>query len=1157
MDNYIKDLDYEYTCKIKYDSAVPPAWDRTLNVGWSRLPRGSKEGEGDDVAAFKAMTASNTRKVGHWDYFTLPANVALKICRYIIQQHSTDKPIRLSRLSVYSGLYPITEDTDRDVWESEFFETPKQASRAVTPYLLVSRGFRTNLSAAFLLTRRYHFVVSPFDHVTDLNWLARNGPCLKNITMEFDCTRYYGGKPQTREKVEAAKHPGGVDKEQLKTALAPGKDARESVKHYKRVLLPMLEMLTSGREFPVNRLTIMVRKYQGSRESMPQGYPYFDPTWLNFLLVIPCVLQSNVRNLETIGVPPKLLGLIINRFWGEGKPPTEDAQRQHFTWSPSPPTLWPEMSGQSAAISVPGSLDLTVQYLLTLDHPGKVEIRAFPSQEAQKEQQEQQSAKKRKSKRKKKKTKKSSILPEEAPIPQPERVVEPEEQSGEQAHSQPPSRLSVMTPSTATATAAADVEADSSPEREPGAMRCLDRLGSWGLGRWWDGRKEAEPADQDAMSSPERKALHLQRARDKFMELSNLLEASFPAPPISSETLAAPGTGTLSTQTGLGVPRATLAGPLLPPPPKPATPQQPHSHLPVTPALPGPSAVSIPMPDGKRTRLTDEDRQPSSAGSTPNGNDAGDLSESRGSGDTRSGHRTASGSTSCPAAGNDIKTGTPQAGSSASTAIESKAPAGNAAAGTTTGAAAVEDNDKGLGLWETNNTTFSVEKGWIMVLRKKKNKNKKAGENKCVKPGGTSTSTSSSKEAESKAGLPQSPQAARPSPPPPSDLHIAGSNLGDSNDPKGEERSGSQSPPWLQWSSFSEASLPTPWLSMEVPKEQVLNESAEDVKAREGVDADQFNFPTSSQDTQVCSIVSTVARNPKAKGKARWTGSPKPPDEDKDVESTKVESNPVSRPQPQPQPQLMAAMHPLQPTIQVPTISPVPAVSQVQMQPMPQMQPIVQIFNYYQVPTTTMSQVPPNPPAHASQPTHPFQQPYQAPQSMYLGHERCNAQRCYQETPEHFHPPNMMVDGSWVYVAGARESDFRKQEGKKHGAEKPAPPKPETEEPETEKSAPSKLEQEQEQFQELSVEGEGEGDAAGGERPVSDDGQDHEELDHEQPDQEQLDQEQPDWDSWEWEQGDEGYVSEQSQDRLALLEQEVAQLLEEVQFLEEQDQDQG
>ncbi|KAJ4390407.1 hypothetical protein N0V85_007253 [Neurospora sp. IMI 360204] len=153
------------------------------------------------------------------------------------------------------------------------------------------------------------------------------------------------------------------------------------------------------------------------------------------------------------------------------------------------------------------------------------------------------------------------------------------------------------------------------------------------------------------------------------------------------------------------------------------------------------------MPDGKRARLPSEDRQPSSTGSTPNGNDAGDLSESRGSGgDTRSGHRTASGTASYHAAGTGINNSIPQTDANAPATNESKAQTANTATSTTTGAAAVEDKDKGLGLWETDDTTFSVEKGWIMVenKRKKKKKKKKSGnhapsqtQNKSVKPGGS------------------------------------------------------------------------------------------------------------------------------------------------------------------------------------------------------------------------------------------------------------------------------------------------------------------------------------------------------------------------------------------------------------------------------------
>lgn len=294
MDNSFEDLDHEYTHNIKFDSAVPPPYDRTLNICWSRLPRGSKEGEGDIVTALPKDTCATTQlplplgtssachqdpskslqNAGHWGYFSLPSNVSLKICRYIVQQHSTDKPIRLSRWSVYTGLYPVNKDTmlvqgsEQETWESEFFETHNQALHALSPYLQANRRFRADLVAAFLLNRRYHLVISPFGPTTNIPWLAKFGRYLKYITMEFDCTRFYGGKPRTREKIEAATHSGVFNEQQLKTALAPGKDALESVKHYKCALTDVLKLLTCGRQSPVNRLTIMVRRYWGSRESM-------------------------------------------------------------------------------------------------------------------------------------------------------------------------------------------------------------------------------------------------------------------------------------------------------------------------------------------------------------------------------------------------------------------------------------------------------------------------------------------------------------------------------------------------------------------------------------------------------------------------------------------------------------------------------------------------------------------------------------------------------------------------------------------------------------------------------------------------------------------------------------------------------------------------
>ncbi|EGO55001.1 hypothetical protein NEUTE1DRAFT_47598 [Neurospora tetrasperma FGSC 2508] len=1086
--NSFDDLDYEYTHNIKFDSAVPPPYDRTLNICWSRLPRGSKKGDGDIVAALPKDTRTTTqlplplrtssachqdpseslRKAGHWGYFSLPSNVSLKICRYIVQQHSTDKPIRLSRWSVYTGLYPVNKDTmlvqgsEQETWESEFFETHNQALHALSPYLQANRRFRADLVAAFLLNRRYHLVISPFGPTTNIPWLAKFGRYLKYITMEFDCTRFYGGKPRTREKIEAATHSGVFNEQQLKTALAPGKDALESVKHYKCALTDVLKLLTCGRQSPVNRLTIMVRKYWGSRESMPQGYPYFDPTWLNFLLLIPSVLQSNVLNLETIGVPPRLLGLMITKFWGEGKPPTEDAQRPHFTWSPSPSTLWPEMPGQSAAISICGSVDLTADYLLRLDSPGQVEIHTFPSREAQKQQ---QSAKKRRKSRRKK-TKKSSTLPK----PEPEPVAGHEEQqSGEQAHFQSPSRIS--------GSSTVAVEAGSSHQMESRAAKALGTFGSLGMARFWNERKKTE-LDEVSMSSPEKKALHMRRAQEKFAELSKLLEEASPqAPPDSSERLTVvDDIAALRTGTGLEAPRATLAGgfvPLLPHFSQPATRQQPPSQLPVTPASPDTSAVPIPMPDGKWTRLTDEDSRPSSAGSTAqSGNGAGDLTDSRDCADTRSGDKDVLGiEEECTLVKNKKRNKRKKRKNGKHTHSQAQHE--------TSHADKVEASLKSLKdewsatLGESSKMKQDKKKeesaaGPELGCSSNQAENKKAGENESEKSRGTLTSASSSKEATSKAGLPQSSQTAQVSPPPPSDLHIAGSCLGNSENMKSGERPGSQSPPELQLPPSSEASIPLPtlWLSMEVPREEIPNASDEDVKAGEEAKENKSSFP--SQDTQVGGIASSKARNSKEKGKGRWTGSPKPVGEDK-----KVERKSASRPQP---PLLRSETQ----IVQVLTVSKVPPMSQVQLQPMPQMQPFIHNPYYSQVPTTTMSQVPPIPPALSSQQIYHERTRYVSGARVYLnGCADASASGPSTERSGGFFAEflsnlskgekNRKVNGPWAYIAGATESDFKKQkkrnpkskereakerEVKEHGVkdmdtetEKPAPSNPASPDP--------------------------------------------------------------------------------------------------------------
>lgn len=601
-------------------------------------------------------------------------------------------------------------------------------------------------------------------------------------------------------------------------------------------------------------------------------------------------------------MPPRLLGLMITKFWGEGKPPIEDAQRPHFTWSPSPSTLWPEMPGQSAAISICGSVDLTTDYLLRLDSPGEVEIHTFSSREAQKEQ---QSAKKRRKSRRKK-TQKPSTLPKPEPKLEPVAGHE-EQQSGKQAHFQSPSRIS--------GSSTVAVEAGSSHQMESRAAKALGTFGSMSMARFWNERKKTEP-DEVSMSSPEKKALHMRRAQEKFAELSKLLEEASPqAPPNSSERLTVvDGTAALRTGTGLEVPRATLAGgfvPLLPPFSQPATRQQPPSQLPVTPASPDTSAVPIPMPDGKWTRLTDEDSRPSSVGSTAqSGNGAGDLTDSRDCADTRSGDKDVLGiEDECTLVKNKNKNKRKKR--------KNGKYAHSQAQHETSHADKVEASLKSLRdewsatLGESSKMKQDKKKeenaaGPEVGCSSKKAENKKAGENENEKSRGTLTSASSSKEATSKTGLPQSSQTEQISPPTPSDLHIAGSCLGNSENMKSGERPGSQSPPELQLPPSSEASIPLPtlWLSMEMPrvrlskvrlqmapKEEIPNGSDEDVKAEEEAKDNKFSLPC--QDTQVGGIASSKARNSKEKGKGRWTGSPKPVSEDK-----KVERKSASRPQP-------------------------------------------------------------------------------------------------------------------------------------------------------------------------------------------------------------------------------------------------------------------
>ncbi|KAK3951381.1 hypothetical protein QBC32DRAFT_215132 [Pseudoneurospora amorphoporcata] len=1103
-DSFVKDLDYEYTCRTKDDDAVPPPWDWTLNVCWFRFPQASKRGQGDDdVAAFQCMTAMNSRctstehKPGHWGYFCLPANVALKICRYIVQNHSTDKPARLSTSCVYNGPYPVNQNG-----ESEFFESVDQASGALSRYWQVSHSFKLDVQAAFFLTRRFHLVISPFGPTEDMGWLHSHGRFVKNITIEFDCTKFYGGKPMMRELDAATGCPELFDKKQLQEITAPDKDARRSVGYYKLTFKPVLEYLSSGRAFPIDRLTIMVRKYHGSRENMPRGYPYFDPIWLNFLLLIPRALQSNVLSLETIGVPPRLLGLMIHRFWREGKPPTEDAQRQHFRWGPFPPTLWPLMPGHTAAVSVPGSIDPTVDRLLRLDRPGEVAIFPLPEEESQ-ESRDARAAWEMLTKWKAKKPPSQgkeilqtcALTETKVKSEQEPSTKAMEQQQQQQQQTQQPRRLSrllkFMNPGKGEAGPSGSLTATKAmpKEAEPADNGRQSQLAEHSRRNF----KEQElDEDGDAMSSSpkKRKALHMQRARDRPTELANVLDEvdEFPIPP-------------------------GFFDPILPRPSSPIAP---------------------------------------------------------------------TGSTTA-----------------------------NATTGTIAGPAAFENNDSGLGLWETEDTAFSAEQPWTKVEKKsrrrngskqlqisqtktnkkstarqvqtslqnlkaewtatvgefsnktkhdsnkaesiagssKKGETKKAGENKSVKSGSTATSASNSRESRSSTKDVRLPETrAPPSPPRTSELHIAGSQLDKPGKTKAEDKDAESgialivketgSKDSVGTLPSSQSSLPTLHLSMEeVPKVRLPLPKNDEVekptrsppqseakskeqgkglrtgspkplledKGVEGMQADDKAAPQPQPQLQVPSLQRKTkmfqsAKNVEKinKGLARtkafppqgqqqhfhpagpFPSAPYPYSQLSFQSQTEAsafynhyrkpkelalgmlptmggsrtmpqyshapimsQAPPTSMPQPQDQWQPMyqaqvPVMHPWGPTAQMPPVftmsqmpgapqvrnlSQVPPSSQVQTmskapvmplyqtQPMSQMQPLPQTqafihpqpnipTDFYQVPPpTTMSQVPPNPPAHFPQPLWISQPRHQAPQSMYP------VQQTYQAPPLTYYPP--------------------------------------------------------------------------------------------------------------------------------------------------------
>lgn len=398
----------------------------------------------------------------------------------------------------------------------------------------------------------------------------------------------------------------------------------------------------------------------------------------------------------------------------------------------------------------------------------KAELKKSNQLEEQGQQQQQQPAKKRKSKRKKRKTNKPSIPLEDASVPQPqwhpepkprpEPVVEHPDQAEEQPQAQPPSQPSVVAEYLSFFKAKEDEakameqqqqqetqrprslyrllklikpgEGEAGPSGRPttrtteSAKGALRTESSSAVGYSRTQVPEGQYLYEDEEGGKSRKAMHMQRARDKSRELASVLEGFRPVtPPAFPDDLT--DIRTLSPQTGVEAcqePATRYDGFVPLPSPlsfrTPTRPEQPQTLTPLpsktTSPVPGtgPAALgspfSIPLPDANRTWLTDEDSQSGSAGSTSDSTSGS------------SGRSTAVGADTM-ADGN----GKRQALSAAAPATESRPPMPNAATVTTAAPAAFEDNDKGLEQCKNEDTAFGAEQPWTKVEKKARHRRSK------------------------------------------------------------------------------------------------------------------------------------------------------------------------------------------------------------------------------------------------------------------------------------------------------------------------------------------------------------------------------------------------------------------------------------------------
>ena len=174
---------------------ICPAWDRRVDISWSRQPHSTWSGA-RELTAFRTSIAHFHRESGHvpthndlaHPLFRLPDRVRYMICKYLVPDARGDVPIKLN-----NGMRHY-----EPVWPAVFFEDLADVLAAVADYTSVCWALRADILMTIANTRRFHVVLSPYsgpmlDPLAH-KWFDQYAGYLQHLTIELDYTKLGFGR---------------------------------------------------------------------------------------------------------------------------------------------------------------------------------------------------------------------------------------------------------------------------------------------------------------------------------------------------------------------------------------------------------------------------------------------------------------------------------------------------------------------------------------------------------------------------------------------------------------------------------------------------------------------------------------------------------------------------------------------------------------------------------------------------------------------------------------------------------------------------------------------------------------------------------------------------------------------------------------------------